>query len=163
MSLLKCHVEISECLKKYDRELDELLKIIRTQGQPATDDSYRIRYRDKNGNTGSVRLDLDEGFACLVDDINFTYDEKEDYILASMNGKNFYLRTDSFECPEIKIKKENKPLGDDGEQFLIIGVNERVISIISLDKSFELNVKLKGELPLDKIIDKVWKDHKEKK
>jgi len=64
MSLLKCHSEIRECLKKYDRELVELLKIIRTEGRPTKNNSYRILYRDKRGNTGSVRLDLDDGFAC---------------------------------------------------------------------------------------------------
>jgi len=64
MSLLKCHSEIRECLKKYDRELVELLKIIRTEGRSTKNNSYRILYRDKRGNTGSVRLDLDDGFAC---------------------------------------------------------------------------------------------------
>ncbi len=64
MSLLKCHSEISECLEKYDRKLVELLKIIRTEGRPTKNNSYRILYRDKGGNTGSVRLDLDDGFAC---------------------------------------------------------------------------------------------------
>ena len=64
MSLLKCHSEIRECLKKYDKELVELLKIIRTEGRPTKNNSYRILYRDKGGNTGSVRLDLDDGFAC---------------------------------------------------------------------------------------------------